>query len=205
MGADDKKADFRVSVMTIRRAVENDRDQIAALTVGAFASAFKLLDKNLKLITQSIKDFIIIENFFVADQEELIGLIALSNLYSRAFELNIKSLRQNLGFMKGLIAGFFVSRELKPKRALTDTEAFIEIVAVDNRFRGRGIATQILNHIICHTRYEQYYLEVLDTNDAAIRCYKKCGFFEYSRKRESLAKNYHYKMILKYCKTILQA
>ncbi|SCY81776.1 ribosomal-protein-alanine N-acetyltransferase [Lachnospiraceae bacterium XBB2008] len=58
-------------------------------------------------------------------------------------------------------------------------EGDITNVAVDERYRGQGIATQLLKYAIEQNEalgIEDFTLEVRQSNAAAIRVYEKCGF-----------------------------
>jgi ribosomal protein S18 acetylase RimI-like enzyme len=48
----------------------------------------------------------------------------------------------------------------------------IEFVATSDRYRGQGVATTIINHIINTTPYKEYALEVADTNTNAVKLYE---------------------------------
>ncbi|MET3696649.1 acetyltransferase (GNAT) family protein [Bacillus oleivorans] len=59
----------------------------------------------------------------------------------------------------------------------------IEFVGTASEFRGQGVASQIIEHIIETTPYNDYVIEeVADTNTSAMNLYNKLGFEEYKRK-----------------------
>lgn len=185
--------------MIIRNAAEGDRDAIARLIVEAFSKFFSLLDKNLALVAQAMRSSLVLNRFFVAEQEGVIGVIGVSSRDSHTFHIDRKVFTASFGFVKGTIAASFLKRELKPKVALTDSAAYIEIVAVDEQARGRGVASGMIRDLFSQARYTEYYLEVLDTNEAAIRCYQKLGFAEVSRKKErfTAGKDFRYRIIMR--------
>lgn len=57
------------------------------------------------------------------------------------------------------------------------------------RFRNRRIGTELVAAILDHARlhYNEVILYVLATNGRAIRCFKKCGFAEHSRRLHNYA------------------
>ena len=58
----------------------------------------------------------------------------------------------------------------------------IEYVGTASEFRGRGVASHIMQYIFDNTPYSEYIIEeVADTNIPAINLYKKIGFEEYKR------------------------
>jgi len=60
-------------------------------------------------------------------------------------------------------------------------EGYVYNIAVDEEFQGRGVATQMLNHLLTHSKrlnLKFVSLEVRKSNVTAIKLYKKCGFKE---------------------------
>ncbi|MCL2738268.1 MAG: GNAT family N-acetyltransferase, partial [Bacteroidales bacterium] len=58
-----------------------------------------------------------------------------------------------------------------------------------SNYRKKGIATSIMEYIFALNMYEKYILEVLDTNENAIKLYKKLGFKEVGTKKIHLFNN----------------
>ncbi|MDX9953273.1 MAG: GNAT family protein [Anaerolineae bacterium] len=58
-----------------------------------------------------------------------------------------------------------------------------------SRFRNRKIGTELVMAILDHAKlyYDDVVLFVLATNGRAIRCFKKCGFAEHSRRLHNYA------------------
>lgn len=162
---DDRREDVaRVFVdgyLDILKSVSKDRDRWA----GALASAF------------------VPEVFFVAlDGDEVLGIAACSSRATRAMYLQLDDFREHLGFVRGTLA----HRVMRPNfEAVLDYPAstgYVECVATSEKARGRGVATRLMEHI--HTLpYDDFVLEVTDTNTGARRLYEKLGYQESSRKR----------------------
>ena len=188
--------------MIVRSAVESDRDAIAALIVHAFSKHFSRLDKSPARIAGAIGSSLMVDHCFVAEQQDVAGVIITSSPNSHAFHIDKKAFTTRYGWFKGGLAAYFIKREFQPKVALTGEAMYIEIVAVDERARGRGVASAMLRHLFSHTDGAEYYLEVIDTNEAAIHLYQKLGFVEVSRKKERLARmtGFKYRIIMKYVK-----
>ncbi len=69
-------------------------------------------------------------------------------------------------------------------------------VSVSAQFRRRGIASQIVNHLVQQARRAQLEKVLVETNldwDEAISLYQNLGFSEYCRDLEAI----HYKLLLK--------
>lgn len=65
-------------------------------------------------------------------------------------------------------------------------EAELINIGVDKGYLRRGIAYNLLNYVICNLKSNVMFLEVSTNNLAAINLYKKCGFNQYS-----IRKNYY--------------
>jgi ribosomal protein S18 acetylase RimI-like enzyme len=80
------------------------------------------------------------------------------------------------------IAGFIVSRENCPGTTDAPPEREILNLAVARDFRRLGIASRLLRGELRRTA--NVFLEVRESNSAAIQLYKNAGFIEISRRRD---------------------
>jgi ribosomal-protein-alanine N-acetyltransferase len=82
--------------------------------------------------------------------------------------------------VNGEIAGFLVSREIFAGGGGAPPEREIVNLAVRKSFRRQGLAAQLLRHEL--RRGASLFLEVRESNGAAIQLYKNAGFSEVSRR-----------------------
>ncbi len=82
--------------------------------------------------------------------------------------------------IQGCVAGFLVSREILPAVDGALPEREILNLAVAPRYRRLGIATALLKHEL--SREATHFLEVRESNVAALALYRKCGFIEVGRR-----------------------
>ncbi|HLX44894.1 MAG TPA: GNAT family N-acetyltransferase [Bryobacteraceae bacterium] len=74
-----------------------------------------------------------------------------------------------VGVIDGAVAGFVASREVAPG------EREVLYIAVDSAYRRRGVASVLLEHAI--KRFPGvWFLEVRESNAAAVRLYESAGF-----------------------------
>lgn len=95
---------------------------------------------------------------------------------------------------EGVTAGFVVMLELY------DTAEIIRI-AVDKKFRKRGIASLLVNKVIEKVRkmgFDSIWLEVRATNNAAIELYKKSGFERVTVRKKYYSDNGEDGIVMKY-------
>ena len=82
------------------------------------------------------------------------------------------------------MAGIFLKKEFETSnKNFPPNTRFIEFVGTAPKFRGRGLASHIIQHIIENKPSNEYVIEeVADMNTPAMRLYEKLGFEEYRRK-----------------------
>ena len=75
-----------------------------------------------------------------------------------------------------IIKGYIFIKPLTPNSKI----GFIDGVYVDEEYRGKGIATKLINEAINMTKEEYDYMEinVMINNQAAYNLYKKLGFYD---------------------------
>jgi ribosomal protein S18 acetylase RimI-like enzyme len=76
----------------------------------------------------------------------------------------------------------------KPPIEIGDKIASVEFVATASKFRGKGVASAIMNYLFTFPQYNEYVLEVADTNTNAVKLYEKLGYKEFKRINKNTAK-----------------
>ena len=189
--------------INIRQANENDRIDIALCIAEGFKKDFDVLCKNTHIVATAISTGIQISKFYVAESEnEVVGVVAISDCNGRAAVTDIASYKENFGFIKGNIANLVLKEEFESSLDYPPTTGYIEFVAVRNTHQRKGIATSMLKESMIQSSYEDYVLDVTDVNSAAIRCYSALGFREFKRVEEkhSKQKGFSAKIYMKYQK-----
>ena len=77
------------------------------------------------------------------------------------------------------VLGFLMASHISPEWEL-------ENIVVSNAFRGKGIATRLMNELIAHARHSHsssIFLEVRESNRAARALYAKLGFCQTGRRK----------------------
>lgn len=185
----------------------NVRKQMGEIFAEGFTQWLGYFSKDKKIIANAFAHMFVLDQFYVAIVNgEIAGFAACTDRKSNSVRLNSKELRKHLGFFKGSIASVFLKKEFEaPYEHLPTNTGSIEFVGTAQKFRGQGVASQIIHHIIDNTLYDDYVIdEVADTNIPAIQLYEKLGFKEYKRKSmpEKISKknDIHHLLSLKYVK-----
>lgn len=189
--------------INIRQANENDRCDIALCIAEGFKKDFDVLCKNTHTVATAISTGLRISKFYVAESEnEVVGVMAISDCNGRAAATDMASYKENFGFFKGNIANLVLKEEFESPLDYPPTTGYIEFVAVRNTHQRKGIATSMLKESMIQSSYEAYVLDVTDVNTAAIRCYSALGFKEFKRVREkhSKQKGFSAKIYMRYQK-----
>lgn len=187
--------------INIRNANENDRRNIALCIAEGFKKDFDVLCKNTHTVATAISTGIQISKFYVAESEnEVVGVMAISDCNGRAVATDITSYKKNFGFIKGNIANLVLKEEFESSLDYPPTTGYIEFVAVRNTHQRRGVATSMLKESMLQSSYKEYVLDVTDVNTAAIRCYSTLGFKEFKRIKEkhSKQKGFSAKIYMRY-------
>ena len=173
---------------TIVKANNTDlvvRKQMAEIFAEGFTQWLGYFSNDKNIIANAFAHMFVLEQFYVAiANDEIAGVTACTDGKTFSVRLNTKELRKHLGFFKGSIAGIFLKKEFEaPYENFPPNTGSIEFVGTAPKFRGQGVASQIIQHIIENTPYNDYVIdEVADTNIPAMRLYEKLGFEEYKRK-----------------------
>ncbi|MDC8831652.1 ribosomal protein S18-alanine N-acetyltransferase [Alteromonas gilva] len=65
-------------------------------------------------------------------------------------------------------------------------EVTVMDIAIAPEYQGQGVGKQLLQHVLCHCRHQQHrvcFLEVRESNQAAIHVYTKAGFALLERRK----------------------
>lgn len=141
-----------------------------------FMGTFKNKEKGKNLIKNSIKN----ENCFYAENgNELLGFVTFNTLKDGAcIEPHFITILREFGFLKSLIVYL---KLLLFKHKSAQNELYVEFIALDEKFRGLGIGTKLMEELLKYAqenRYEVISLLVVSSNPRAKELYKKLGFQE---------------------------
>lgn len=186
---------------------ENDlRSSISEIFVEGFYQWLKFFSKDKIKLAHAFSHAFNADVFYVAvENDETLGFAACTDGIKHSIQLNQRELRQYLGFIMGTVAYRVLKKEFEDKPypfEITQDMGTIEFVATSSKHRGKGVATQIIQHIHAHTPFKKYVLEVADTNINAIRVYKKLGYLVFKRVPEPHSKQsgFNYYLYMQFVK-----
>ena len=173
-------------IMEIKPAKDvngNIQEKICKLYVETFGKDMDAISKNREKAVKAFTHMFVVDDFYVCIiDNEVVGMAACANKEAYSIKHDKKVLIKELGLINGLVTNMTLKRIFTnpPKYPIEidDKTGSIENVATDSNYRKKGIATSLMKYIFALNMYEKYFLEVFDTNENAIKLYKKLGFKE---------------------------
>ncbi len=177
--------------MEILRAcdcVGDARLQISRIFVDGFYQWLKFFSKDKEKLAKAFEHMFNLEVFFVAVENGVIaGITACTDGKTACVQLKKPQLRKYLGIIRGSVTHSILKKQFEDKPypfEIAEGMGTVEFVATSPEYRGRGVATAIISHIVSTMPYSEYVLEVADTNTGAVKLYEKLGFSEFMRIQE---------------------
>lgn len=176
-------------MVDVKRAAElgeSYRRRIAEVFVDGFGPDLSYFSKDPRKLVDALAHILVLDLFHVALVDgEPAAIAACTDGRQLSVRHDGKELRKHLGLVKGTVADIGFRREFQKVLPYgKGGMASIEFVATASRFRGKGVATALLNHLLAMPQYSEYVLEeISDVNLPALRLYEKLGFREFKRKK----------------------
>jgi len=166
------------------------RQEVARLFVESWKEDLRPLCKHMERWVHALAPALVPERVYVAVRDgEVLGMAVCSAGAHRALHVTGSDLREHLGLLRGTALYPVMSHLFHKKLRYPETTLYIEGAAVAPASRGQGIATRIFEHL--HTLpYEEFVLDVVDTNPGAVRLYERLGYRECERHRAALGAKY---------------
>ena len=175
-----------INVVKADQAEFDVRRGISEIFAEGFTQWLGFFSKDPTRIAVAFAHIFVLDQFYVALYEgQVVGMAACTDGTSLSVKLDKKELRKHLGFYKGTLAGVFLKKEFETHFVHPSADVgSIEFVGTAAEFRGQGVASQLIHHILENTQHEVYLIEeVADTNIPAMKLYHKLGFEEYKSRQ----------------------
>lgn len=159
--------------------------QISEIFVDGFYQWLKFFSKDKQKLANALEHMFNLNVFYVAlIDDKIAGMAALNNGKERTVRMSKKEFQKHLGFLRGFMAYQILKREFEEKEypfEMKPKTGYVEFVATSPDMRGKGVASAIIEYFFALSEYDEYILEVADTNANAVRLYEKLGFREFMR------------------------
>lgn len=97
--------------------------------------------------------------------------MGIANSKKRTMHFDKAKCIELFGRLKGVIIYYQLRALLEKPNVKNDTDLCIDYIATDENYRGKGIATKLIEYACNDLGYKECYLEVLSKNVTAKRVY----------------------------------
>lgn len=161
----------------------NVRRRMSEIFIDGFGKHFVFFSPDKEVLIKAFEHTFVVDVFYVALLDgKVAGLGALTDGKTPSVVPKWKDFSTHLGLFKGTLAYFILRHEFsKPAKRTGDRIASVEFFVTDAQYRGKGVATAIIQYFLDNPAYDEFILEVADTNTEAVNLYTKLGFVEFTR------------------------
>lgn len=171
--------------ITIAKLSELDNEYKAMavhLFVDSFYNMYTSITKDKIVLNELLLYSLDFSLVYVAIYDNnVVGFMGIANNKKRTMRFDKMKCIELLGKVKGSIVYKQLGSILEKPNVKNDNEMCIDYLATDRNYRGRGIATKLIEYACNELGYEECYIEVLSKNITAKRLYEHTGFTEYKK------------------------
>lgn len=174
-----------IEVKQMRDFNNNVSKEAAEVFVDGYKKELRFFSKDRKNLVDAFQKMLNPEVFYVAALNgEIVGILACSNNKARGLNIDRNTLKKHFGLVKGNLGYHLLKKDFNKRLPYGDDTGYIECVATSVKARGKGVSTALFQHVLHHTDYRCFILEVVDMNKIAYKMYSKLGFVDMERKKE---------------------
>ena len=187
---------MNIEIIKADKLSTDPRPVMSKIFVGGWYDVLKILCKDKGKLERAFEHIFKLDDFYVAlVEQKIMAFIAVSERKNerRVIQLDRKELRKHLGFIRGSLTNWALTKEMIDKKypfAIPVGTGVIEFVATLPEARGKGLAGKLIEYVMETCEYQEYILEVVDTNYGAIKLYERLGFSEFQREKSKHPKKY---------------
>jgi ribosomal protein S18 acetylase RimI-like enzyme len=147
------------------------------ICVDGFYDIFSVFSKDKNILVELFKDSFDYDMTYVClCNNEAVGFLGIANSVKRAANKMRETTFEKLFGKKGKMMFKFSTPGLLKPRLKFDNVIEIDYLATASHFKGKGVATHLLEFVFNNFNYEYCELVVFSKNPNAIRLYEKVGF-----------------------------
>lgn len=153
-----------------------ERDEVSSLVLSSLhEKLLPIVGAKSKALTFLNMSYFPTNCFFIKENQSIVAFLAFKTNKGGFIRPSLRDFYSLFG-VSGIAKAFaFAMMEHK----VNTREMYIEAIAVDSAYRGRGIGTNLIEHFFDYARNHSckiVSLEVVDSNPKALSLYKKLGF-----------------------------
>lgn len=150
------------------------------------------VDSFYELYTSISKDKRVLKEFFLAsfdynlayaaiEDNKVVGFLAIASSKERSLKFNKIKCIELFGRIMGTIIYHQMTSILGKPNLENEKDIGIDYLATDENYRGKGIASKMLEYACAELCYDECFIDVAANNIVAKRLYEYVGFKEYSQ------------------------
>lgn len=112
---------------------------------------------------------------------KVVGFLAIANSKERSLKFNKVKCIKLFGRIMGTIIYHQMKYALGKPNLYGENDVGIDYLATDSQYRGKGIATKLLDYAYANLCYDECFIDVASNNAGAKGLYEYVGFQEYDR------------------------
>jgi len=185
-----------IEIIKASELLTDPRSAMSKIFVEGWYDVLKMLCKNKSKLQRAFEHMFKLDDFYVAlVDQRIMAFIAVSERENerRVVHFDRKELRKHLGFIRGSLTNWALTKEMIDKKypfVIPAGMGVVEFVATLPEARGKGLAGKLIEFVMADCGYQEYILEVVDTNYGAIKLYERLGFSEFTREKSKHPKKY---------------
>ncbi|MCX0275129.1 GNAT family N-acetyltransferase [Nocardia zapadnayensis] len=175
-----------IEIVSARELGEDYRRPITEVFADAFGPDFSYFAKSTGQLTDTFEHMLVLDLFYVALVDgRPAGITACTDGRQQCVAPDGGQLRKHLGPVNGTIAHLVFRHEfLGTIPEAGARTASLEFVGTATQYKGQGVATALLQHLLALPQYREYLLDgISDINTRALALYERLGFVEYKRRK----------------------
>lgn len=157
------------------------KEQAVEVFIDGFSNIFSFTtDKNIlkELFINSMDSSLI---YVAVYENKVVGIMGIANNKKRTMCFNIEKCKELFGNSKGLYIKKQLTKVMEKPVVKGDKDLYIDYLTTDKNYRGKGVATKLIEFVCNQLEYDECYIEVLSNNIKAKNLYQYLGFTEYKR------------------------
>jgi ribosomal protein S18 acetylase RimI-like enzyme len=171
-----------IKIVNLSESGNEYKEKAVRLFVDAFYNMYTSISKDKKVLNDfflSSLDFSLV--YIAILDNNVTGFMGIANNKKRTMHFDKIKCVELFGKLKGVIIHKQMKALLEKPNVKNDTDICIDYIATDESYRGKGIASKLIEYACNGLGYKECYLEVLSSNVAAKRLYEHMGFVVYKK------------------------
>lgn len=153
------------------------REQVMSIFAESFVDLLNPMCKGRSMQIEIFEPCLEADMFYIClDGDQVAGFLALSDDQRRTFDIEKSRLLEIFGPIKGKFKKFRMSLLIGKPEVERPEDGYIDFVATNPAYRGKGIATKLIDYVGNHAGVTSLTLDVVSNNIDAIRLYNQLGF-----------------------------